>query len=74
MQDFPSLYVFKCHAQLHKPVHDLSLSEEISFCPPLFDVEWKISNIAEFHNNDENALIYQTAFICNNIRMGKSFQ
>ena len=74
MQYFPTVYIFKREAHLHKPIHNLCFCEEFIFGSFFLDLKREITHVTEFHDNYEKPLLCKTSFVSNYINMRKIFQ
>ena len=47
------MYMLQRHAKLHKPLHDLALSEVPALLLCLLDLVREVAHLAKFHNYDQ---------------------
>ena len=69
MQNFLSMNVFKRHAKLDKPLHDLTFSEVSPLLFGLFDLICKVAHFTKLHNDYKFALFNKARSVGNNMRM-----
>ena len=69
MEDFFSMNVLERHAELDKPLHDLTFSEVPSLLFGLFDLICKIAHFTKLHDDYKFTLFNKARSVGNNMWM-----
>ena len=69
MENFLSMNVLKRHAELYKPLHDLTFSEVPTLFFGLFHLICKVTHFTKLHNDNKFALFNEARSVGNNMWM-----